>query len=1144
MTNTKKYYFVIRFWRLILPIILLIISFGESYSQLSGTYTVGSAQTYASLTNNSGIFEAINNYGLSGNLIINISSNLSEIGTHSLNQWIEFGSGGYYVLIKPQNSNNKIITGNSSSALIRFNGCDRVQINGNYNNDTGINVTKSLRFKNYNSNSPVFLFINDASYNLLTNLIIEGCDTNQYNVADRGGVVVFSGTNGITGNDFNIIKYCDIRDMGDVSSYPAYSIVSYSSVTNASLYNSDNQIVDNNIYNFWADGKYCGGIVLTLGSGNNWVIKDNSFYQTSDRISSSSFNAGWNVIFINSTGINNCTIINNYIGGNSPQLIGNPWRASSNAYLQMACIRAFVGSNLFSNIQGNRIGNISLTGKATSSGQQSFSGIFINAGSVNVGNEISNFIGNENDTGNIKIFINGSGNYSHYIRGIDHRSEGDISNNIIGSISVMLSPDLTSLIGFDLISKSGISNSDVLIRNNLIGSTNVVKSIKLIGRMQNSVLVTGINVNLNTDSVTLYQNTISNIYNDALGNTNSVLNGIRLIGSTDILVSNNSILNLETMSTSSSQNPAYISLNGINNMMNSTRQKISGNIIGNLINLNTSQNNSYINGTSISGNNSAGLITNNRIYNLVNLNSGNSPGIWGLNAYSGSWDCINNQIKITNEQVMNIEGHIHNLFPYKLTNNLSYSIPLIAEKDKDIIKNVILNNSEPYNKIHNSEMINTSLQGIHDQSGGYWNYYYNSILIGGNNNTSLRNSYCYLRSGIDPTTVQFRNNLFCNIREGDGKSLVISNQTGNPLNTGWDSTASNYNVFIGSDSIVAEWGIENYLNFLQWKDISRCDKQSYNILTDTSLLKQLFVGSETGNLNINSNDQSAWIVSGKGIALQNVNYDYEGNQRHTSVSGGVTDIGSDEFISTPPGNPIALCDNLPAGGLTTNYFIYGRKICSIDWGAGGTSYPALVDVRYYSGVNPPSVQNNFHSSSYWQITVNGNLSGATYDIIFYFGDNETYTITNPDSNTCLASYSNQWIFYPRGSGIYQSDLDWQSLKIKTRGLNSFSVFSLTDQTNPLPVVNTIQTSEYKLFQNYPNPFNSSTTIEFNLSENNYVELKIFNILGQEIETLLKSELKAGDYKLSWNAGKYPSGIYFYKIITSVFIKTNKMLLIR
>ena len=87
-------------------------------------------------------------------------------------------------------------------------------------------------------------------------------------------------------------------------------------------------------------------------------------------------------------------------------------------------------------------------------------------------------------------------------------------------------------------------------------------------------------------------------------------------------------------------------------------------------------------------------------------------------------------------------------------------------------------------------------------------------------------------------------------------------------------------------------------------------------------------------------------------------------------------------------------------------------------------------------------------------------------------------------------------------------------------------------------------AEYKLFQNYPNPFNPSTNIRYQVSNNGFVTLKIYDVLGKEISTLVNEKHVAGTYEVAFNATQYPSGVYFYKLTTDRYTDTKKMILLK
>ena len=85
---------------------------------------------------------------------------------------------------------------------------------------------------------------------------------------------------------------------------------------------------------------------------------------------------------------------------------------------------------------------------------------------------------------------------------------------------------------------------------------------------------------------------------------------------------------------------------------------------------------------------------------------------------------------------------------------------------------------------------------------------------------------------------------------------------------------------------------------------------------------------------------------------------------------------------------------------------------------------------------------------------------------------------------------------------------------------------------------------YALDQNYPNPFNPSTNIRFAIADAGFVSLKVYDITGREVATLVSANLAMGSYKYTWDAKGMASGVYFYKLGADNIILTRKMILIR
>ena len=102
------------------------------------------------------------------------------------------------------------------------------------------------------------------------------------------------------------------------------------------------------------------------------------------------------------------------------------------------------------------------------------------------------------------------------------------------------------------------------------------------------------------------------------------------------------------------------------------------------------------------------------------------------------------------------------------------------------------------------------------------------------------------------------------------------------------------------------------------------------------------------------------------------------------------------------------------------------------------------------------------------------------------------------------------------------------------------LLTLTLGVNGEPVL----PAEYSLRQNYPNPFNPTTNIRFTIPTSNVTSLKIFDLLGKEVVTLLNEYKKAGEYTVPFNGALLPSGIYFYQLRSGNFTETKKMVLVK
>jgi hypothetical protein len=134
--------------------------------------------------------------------------------------------------------------------------------------------------------------------------------------------------------------------------------------------------------------------------------------------------------------------------------------------------------------------------------------------------------------------------------------------------------------------------------------------------------------------------------------------------------------------------------------------------------------------------------------------------------------------------------------------------------------------------------------------------------------------------------------------------------------------------------------------------------------------------------------------------------------------------------------------------------------------------------------------------------------------------NEGLTILNVQT---LTLDNNGYVYVGTGNGVWRRPL-------------SEIVTSVEEETN--------QPTDFILSQNYPNPFNPNTTFRYSIPQTSNVVIKVFDVLGNEIETLVNEEKPVGTYEITWNATNLSSGIYFYQLRAGSFVETKKMILMK
>lgn len=177
------------------------------------------------------------------------------------------------------------------------------------------------------------------------------------------------------------------------------------------------------------------------------------------------------------------------------------------------------------------------------------------------------------------------------------------------------------------------------------------------------------------------------------------------------------------------------------------------------------------------------------------------------------------------------------------------------------------------------------------------------------------------------------------------------------------------------------------------------------------------------------------------------------------------------------------------------------------------------------------------------IVHNVEIYGDTAVIAHYTAGVRVLDISNPAQPSEIAWYdtypSNNGNTYTGCWGVYKFPSGKIAASDMKTGLYVLKVgnsVGINDYNNTA--------DDYSLGQNYPNPFNPKTIIRYSISENNFVNLKVYDILGNEVSELVNKKQTAGNYQIEFNGESLSSGIYFYRLTSGEFVETKRMILLK
>ncbi|MGV8016658.1 MAG: T9SS type A sorting domain-containing protein [Ignavibacteria bacterium] len=253
----------------------------------------------------------------------------------------------------------------------------------------------------------------------------------------------------------------------------------------------------------------------------------------------------------------------------------------------------------------------------------------------------------------------------------------------------------------------------------------------------------------------------------------------------------------------------------------------------------------------------------------------------------------------------------------------------------------------------------------------------------------------------------------------------------------------------------------------------------------------------------------------------------------------------------------------PIGGNEPNFIKYGGRLSSNGNSNGSVFFifnqksPAADGVKYFRTTNYGDF-NSINQSVVWTASsgvsspdIVGVRNASSHRFAFVFkgaADSLQYVSVRTDGSFGtvsgrMNSVGSTMLSYGPAAGLrFVSGDSCFALYSAFGPVNIYSAQGcsgvITGSPNPgMPL-------SFAMEQNYPNPFNPSTKISFAVPKNGFVTLKVYDILGKEVSTLVNESKPAGNYIVDFNASALSSGIYFYKIETSGFSKTMKMLLVK
>ncbi|MCB0720960.1 MAG: T9SS type A sorting domain-containing protein [Ignavibacteriae bacterium] len=371
--------------------------------------------------------------------------------------------------------------------------------------------------------------------------------------------------------------------------------------------------------------------------------------------------------------------------------------------------------------------------------------------------------------------------------------------------------------------------------------------------------------------------------------------------------------------------------------------------------------------------------------------------------------------------------------------------------------------------------------GLGVAGGDTVNLSYNTIYMDSSSTGTNSGSFGLYLFG--PGDMTMKNNIVVNkfTPSGTGKTVAIFGDAG----ATYGAASNNNNLFVpaGASNFFYFDGGNYYSTFAAFQTaVAPADTNSFT--EDSPFMN---VSSHPYNLDMKTN--VATLCEGGAIPIAGITTDIHGTTRNPSIP----DVGADEF------NGIGPITQAPVLVYPANNAVLVEVNPLMNWDDVGSAVNYHIQISTDSTFGSTLVDVDTITSSQLQLGNN------------FLAVNTKYYWRVSGKNTLgEGPFSSVWSF--------------------TTGVTNIEPTSL-------PTV-------YELYQNYPNPFNPSTKIKFDIPKAGFVSLKVYDITGREVATLVNRNLEPQRYEVEWSGAQFASGVYFFRITAGDFVKVQKMMLIK